>query len=413
MKTLSRVTDLDGLMNAFRSYVRHRFGVKHAFVICRHDLASPFYRVWQPVTPCGDTNVTCPTADVRKGGLLSRLLYDGIFQQLTDWSLTPDDSAADLLRDERNLMAIPLFENGTATDMVILLGPWDAPREEDLCELTMMSGLLHTTIRTHGLAKEMGRAHEALDRELRRAAEVQSWLLPSTVPIISGVSVAASYHAAHHAGGDYYDVVELPDGRLGLLIADVSGKGAPAAVLMAVVRTAVRLEIEWWTHPAFLLANVNRHLCDLGLSDHGAFVTAVCGILDANTRQFIHSSAGHHPPRLVSVRHDQVVGLDDANSPPLGVKFETQYNEQTVHLQSGDMLLFYTDGIVDASSPQGDRFEIRRLDQVLKKLPIPPSPRAAIADVMQAVSRFTGPGSASDDQTLIAVSVKEIHDNDR
>jgi sigma-B regulation protein RsbU (phosphoserine phosphatase) len=193
----------------------------------------------------------------------------------------------------------------------------------------------------------------ALDRELAAAANVQRWLLPSTLPTLPGMSIAAYYRTARQSGGDYYDVLKLPDGRLGLLIADVSGKGAPAAVLMAVIRTIVHLRQSCWHSPASLLHELNRNLCGLDLINHGSFATAFCAVLDAGNGRLVYSSAGHNLPRLIRDHQAQLLSLDDAQSIPLGVDMNTQYSEASKCLSLLDTLVLYTDGIVDACSVTG------------------------------------------------------------
>jgi sigma-B regulation protein RsbU (phosphoserine phosphatase) len=253
------------------------------------------------------------------------------------------------------------------------------------------------------LARQLEATCQALDRELAAAADVQRWLLPVSLPALAGVSIAASYRTAKQSGGDYYDVMKLPDGRLGFLIADVSGKGAPAAVLMAVVRTIVHLRQSLWSHPASLLNELNRNLCKLDLLDRGAFVTAFCVVLDPGSGRMIYSSAGHHPPRLIKARQVRLLGLEKAGSLPLGVDMGTRYSEARHCLSPLDTIVLYTDGIVDACSVEGELFGAERLDQVLRGLPPALSAQRTIQAALNAVDTFSGSAALFDDQTLVAV----------
>jgi sigma-B regulation protein RsbU (phosphoserine phosphatase) len=232
--------------------------------------------------------------------------------------------------------------------------------------------------------------------ELAAAAHVQRWLLPSTLPALPGISIATSYHTAKRSGGDYYDVMKLPDGRLGFLIADVSGKGAPAAVLMAIVRTIVHLRQSQWSQPASLLHELNSNLCGLDLINHGAFVTAFYAVLDPYSGDLVYSSAGHHPPRLIRSRQARIFGLDKVGDLPLGMNIDTRYS---------DTLVLYTDGIVDTCSEKGELFGIERLDQVLRGLLPALSAQESIHAAQHAVEVFSGAATLSDDQTFVAVKM--------
>jgi sigma-B regulation protein RsbU (phosphoserine phosphatase) len=249
------------------------------------------------------------------------------------------------------------------------------------------------------------KANRALDSELKAAADVQRWLLPS-LPEFDDISIAASYRTARYSGGDYYDVGRLSDGRVGILIADVSGKGAAAAVLMAVLRSIVHDEVDRTGScgPAALLDYADGRLRALGLSERSAFITAFCGVLNAATGELVYSCAGHNPPRLLQVRDRTVTSLDGATTFPLGIIEEPHaHTEETTILMPGDLALFYTDGIIEARSPTGEFFGVERLDQLLRDLPVPITADAAVESISNAVAGFAADGAAADDQTLVAL----------
>src|SRR5204863_6200348 len=135
-------------------------------------------------------------------------------------------------------------------------------------------------------------------RELKAVARIQRSLLPSTLPEIPGLDLASSYQTSARAGGDYYDFFRLPDNQWGILMADVSGHGTPAAVLMAVTHTIAHSYPGPAMPPGLLLAHVNRTLTERYTARMGAFVTAFYGVYDPATRTIAFSSAGHPPPRL-------------------------------------------------------------------------------------------------------------------
>jgi sigma-B regulation protein RsbU (phosphoserine phosphatase) len=255
------------------------------------------------------------------------------------------------------------------------------------------------------LARQLETTCRALDAELQAAADVQRWLLPPSTPVVANTRIAASYQTARHSGGDYYDLAEMPDGRLGVLIADVCGKGAAAAVLMVVLRTivheAVRSRV---TGPAELLDYADTRLCSLGLPQRSAFVTAFSCALDPATGTLTYSSAGHNPPRLLRARQRTIAPLDGANTTPLGLLDEPcAHADETVVLQPGDLVQFYTDGITEARSPSGEFFGTDHLDELLRTLPEPVTPASAVEAIARAVGEFTGGGPLEDDQTLLAL----------
>jgi sigma-B regulation protein RsbU (phosphoserine phosphatase) len=344
--------------------------------------------------------------ELREGGLLAQLLYRGEFQSINSFAPDASDPAFDLLAGGGSLMAFPLFERGTTAGMVVVLGSSPHPQNaDDLCALATMTSLLGRAIDAQKLANELDAACRALDSELKAAADVQRWLLPS-LPALDDIGIAASYRTARYSSGDYYDVGRMPDGRVGVLIADVSGKGAAAAVLMAVLRSIVHDEVDRTgpTGPAALLAYADGRLRALGLAERGAFVTAFCGILDPATGELVYSCAGHNPPRLLHVRDRTVISLDGAKTFPLGLFDEPHaHTEETAVLMPGDLLLFYTDGITEARSPAGEFFGVDRLDQLLRNLSNPITADAVVKRIADAVASFSPPGVPADDQTVVAL----------
>jgi sigma-B regulation protein RsbU (phosphoserine phosphatase) len=395
------------LVRLFFEHVRRSVHVERALVLSSAGLSSPYYRLIHNVS-CGDkSSNSVDTSDaLRQGGLLAKILYLGKFQNIAHFAPDASDPAFDLLRGGRSLMAFPLFEHGISAGMVVIIG--SAPRAHstaDLCVLATVSSLLGRAIEAQKLANRLEVACRALDSELQAAADVQRWLLPPSTPVVASTSVAAWYRTARHSGGDYYDFDEMPDGRLGVLIADVSGKGAAAAVLMVVLRTIVR-EMDWSRAmgPAALLDHADSRLCALGLPRRSAFATAFSCALDPATGVLTYSSAGHNPPRLLRVRQRSVLPLNEAGTTPLGMLDEPcTHTEEAVVLMPGDLAVLYTDGITEARSPEGEFFDTARLDEVLRALPEPVTPSSAVEAVARAVGEFSGAGPLSDDQTLLAL----------
>jgi sigma-B regulation protein RsbU (phosphoserine phosphatase) len=407
LKEMSQSTEIGELVRLFFEHVRRSVDVQRALVLSSAGVSPPRYRLVHNVN-CDDesTGPVSTINEIREGGLLAAILYDGKFQNLTDFRPDASDLAFDLLRGYLSLMAFPLFENGTSAGMVVLLGASSRPPQPaDLCVLGMISSLLGRAIESQKLATQLQATYRALDSELQAAADVQRWLLPS-LPALPNTGIAASYRTARYSGGDYYDVGQLPDGRLGVLIADVSGKGAPAAVLMAVLRSIIHDAVDraQFRGPAALLDYADDRLRVMGMPRHRAFVTAFCGTLDVDTGALVYSCAGHNPPRLLRMRDRTVVALDRARTLPLGLIDEpTTHAEETVLLTPGDLALFYTDGITEARSPAGEFFGVERLDQILRDLPPEVTPDGAVQAITKAIAGFSEDGTPADDQTVLAL----------
>ena len=407
LKEMSQSPDAGELVRLFFDHVRGRMDLRCALVLSNAGLSAPQYRLVHRVNGNGANVVASADSidELRQGGLLADILYRGEFQSITRLAPDASDPAFDLLQGSGSLIAFPLFDKGMNTGMVVMVGGSHHPHDTaELCALATISSLLGRAIETQKLANQLDQACRALDSELKAAADVQRWLLPS-LPELDNVSIAASYRTARYSSGDYYDVGVLPDGRLGIFIADVSGKGAAAAVLMAVLRSIVHDEVDRTgiSGPAALLDYADDRLRALGLAERAAFVTAFCGVLDPATGSLIYSCAGHNPPRLLRARERTVCSLDGARTFPLSLVVEShKHAEETAMLMPGDLALFYTDGITEARSPAGEFFGVERLDQALGDL-TDPIPEAAIRIVAEAVARFEGDATPADDQTLLAV----------
>jgi sigma-B regulation protein RsbU (phosphoserine phosphatase) len=254
------------------------------------------------------------------------------------------------------------------------------------------------------LKNQLAAALAALDQELQVVGDIQRSLLPEALPAIPGLDMAAYYQTSARAGGDYYDFFPLDGGGWGMFIADVSGHGTPAAVLMAITHAIAHAQPGTHTPPAALVGYLNDRLTE-AYTRGGTFVTAFYAVFDPATRQMTYSRAGHNPPRLV--RGGRVLALDGEGGLPLGVLEEQPYGESTVRLEHGDLLLLYTDGITEAMSPargpEGrELFGTGRLDNELLSLGDANAARC-VERIRAALAEFCAGQQAGDDQTLIAI----------
>jgi sigma-B regulation protein RsbU (phosphoserine phosphatase) len=237
-------------------------------------------------------------------------------------------------------------------------------------------------------------------RELEEARRIQRKLLPSSLPQLDGWELAASWQPASGVGGDCYDTIALAPTRLALSIADVVGKGIPAALLMSNLQATVRAFATGATGPRELCQQVNRILC--GHIAEGRFISFCYCVVDTDIGVLTYSNAGHFPP--IVVRADGSVERLAAGGPVLGILPDAEYEQATVNLGTGDRLVLFTDGITEAAAEgdDDDQFgEERLVDLTIQH-------RACSAPALQArlgdaVAAFTG-GRFQDDATLMVMA---------
>lgn len=240
-----------------------------------------------------------------------------------------------------------------------------------------------------------------LNRELELANRVQQEIIPKVFPPFpehSEFSLFASMRPASSVGGDFYDFFKINDSQLGIAIADVSGKGVPAALIMAASRSLLKSEALDGTSPAACLTHVNKSLCAENISS--MFVSLFYGVLDFRSGQFTYSSAGHnHPYRIHS---GSVSQLDPVRGTVLGVDAGMQYLENTVSFLPRERLIIYTDGIVEAFGEDREEYSDERFCALLEK-----HADAAVENlveyIMEDVSRHAGDTEQSDDMTVLAL----------
>jgi serine phosphatase RsbU (regulator of sigma subunit) len=204
--------------------------------------------------------------------------------------------------------------------------------------------------------------HERLEQELRTAQEIQHTFLPKEVPVINGWQLAPFYQSAREVGGDFYDFIPFDDGRVGLVIGDVAGKGIPAALVMTATRTMLRTATQATTSPSEVFARTNELL--YAEIPSKMFVTCFFAILDPTSGLMNYSNAGHDLPYR---RCKKDVSEMRATGMPLGLMPGSQYDDHEAMIGSGDTLLFYTDGLVEAHNPNREMFGFPRLKKLLSE----------------------------------------------
>jgi PAS domain S-box-containing protein len=255
--------------------------------------------------------------------------------------------------------------------------------------------------RTEQLESAMAKQHEVaqererIEQELRVARMIQHTLLPKSLPEVEGHEIAVYYQPAREVGGDFYDFLRLPDGRLGLIVGDVSGKGVPAAIVMAITRTLLRAAYHLGS-PGEILKQVNDNLFpDI---PPNMFVTCLAALLDSRTGRLQYANAGHDPPFL---RHASSVGKLRATGMPLGLMPDMSYEQKEVTLQPGESILLYSDGLLEAHSLREEMFGFPRIEKLVGAH----SKAATLIDSLLAeLERFTGKDwEQEDDITLLTL----------
>jgi len=240
-----------------------------------------------------------------------------------------------------------------------------------------------------------------LEKELAIAREIQASFLPKRAPEVPGFDLAGATQPHDEVGGDYFDFIRVSDSRLGIAIADVSGKGIPAALIMAGFRMSLLAEIRNEFTMRAVMRKVNSLLHES--TERDKFVTLFYGVLDWKNRSVSYSNAGHNPPLLL--RADGRVQYLLEGGVALGVLPDARYEERPVALQPGDLLLLYTDGVSEAESSTGEQFGTERLERCLKRI-AEGTAHEILKGVVDEVTAYAGEHGLNDDLTLVVVKVR-------
>ncbi|HEY6195191.1 MAG TPA: GAF domain-containing SpoIIE family protein phosphatase [Candidatus Eisenbacteria bacterium] len=237
-----------------------------------------------------------------------------------------------------------------------------------------------------------------LEKELAIARDIQRSFLPASAPRVPGFDLAGTSISHAQVGGDYYDFIAVSDTRLGLAIADVSGKGIPAALLMAGFRMSLLAEIRNEYAIRAVMRKVNHLLHES--TERDRFVTAFYGVLDWRNGVLIFSNAGHNPPLLL--RADGTTEELSDGGVALGVLEDTQYEERPLALADGDVVVLYTDGVSEAEDEHGEQFGPARIERLVRSHP-EHNARELTQDIVAAVLDWAGEGGLGDDLTLLVM----------
>jgi len=313
-----------------------------------------------------------------------------------------DSPALQAMKDVGVKLAIPLVSQGELVGLLNL-----GPRLSEQDYSTDDRGLLNTlatqsapAVRVAQLVQDQqtqARENERIQHELRVAQLIQKTLLPKDLPALPGWKVNAYYQAARQVGGDFYDFIYLDDGRLGLVIGDVTDKGVPAALLMATTRSVLRAVAQRVVKPGQVLERVNEIIYqDIPPK---MFVTCLYALLDPETGQLLYANAGHdlpyHRHQMGEVTELRATGM------PLGLMPGMKYEEKETRLAYGESILFYSDGIVEAHNSDRGMYGFPRLMKLVGEYDEDSSLKE---DVLEDLAEFTGPGwEQEDDITMVTL----------
>ncbi len=257
---------------------------------------------------------------------------------------------------------------------------------------------VNTHLTIHRLKREVESRKDQLEHELKVVSEVQQKLLPKQLPAIDGFKLAVHYETSLYAGGDYYDIIELPDNHWGFLIADAEGHSAPAAVLMAMTCALFRAYPGTTTDPAELLHYLNEHLCKVA---EPSFMTALYAVYDANQKTMRVARAGQPLPMIYRSAEKQSIELPCPGVYPLGIEpYSMEIPVTETKLEAGDRFLVFTDGVSERFNEEGDIYSEKRVLRLLATDGFD-NPQDVLAAIMADVERFAGERPADDDQALL------------
>jgi sigma-B regulation protein RsbU (phosphoserine phosphatase) len=360
-------------------------------------------------SPKGDQLIPAQSTQTGQAGLPVEHPALGIFADSQPQSAPSAPIFAVLSDKFPNLPADVLFPLGHVESLLALLClrfPAGADRESELELLKMLSGSLTLAFENAYLV-EKSKKQARTTHELEIARKIQLSFLPESFPQSADFQIAAYYLPARQVGGDFYDVISLPDGRLALVMADVSDKGVPAALFMALSRSYVRV----YSYPkgrAFQMASlesvlqaVNDSLAEGNPSS--MFVTLFYGLLDVQNRHLSYVNAGHNPPLLVTPGQGQPEFIS-GNGIALGVFEGMDFAENHLDLERGQAIIFYTDGVTEARNPQEALYGEERLVQAAAAC-IDLDAEGIVAYLRRDLEAFVADAPQADDISLMVLKV--------
>lgn len=391
---INSTLDLEALLEDIVSDVAQTFGCSRSAVLLKDDNANELViaavRGWTI-----NYHMKGERFKIGEYGIVGHVGATGETYYAPDVTADPYyEVSEDLTRSE---IDIPLKSHGK------LIGVFNAQHNElnafppsRIQLLEALAGHIATAIENARMFQRERKEKERMRKELNEAQRIQLGLFPRDAPVIAGCTVNGLCLPCQEVGGDWYDYIPLQHDRLAVVLADVSGKGMGAALLMSSTRTVLRMVAETGLPPGEVLSRVNNIL----FKDFptAKFVTMIYAVLDPNNRRIVFANAGHVHPLLVNSNGAQFLKTDAGL--PLGIQ-ESSFSERTVELTSGSRLLFCSDGVTEAMNPSMEQYGESRLRDHIAK------PSSTVQSLLDDVRSFTAGQPASDDVTVVMIQMND------
>ncbi|MFG0258139.1 MAG: PP2C family protein-serine/threonine phosphatase [Phycisphaerales bacterium JB043] len=337
-------------------------------------------------------------------GFIAECIDSKLPQYFSDLDISNDPVLGDRLQPFRSCAVLPVWDDGEPLNWAFVF----KHEPNGFSEAELERRLL--TINLHGRAtknlisyNQVQELNDRLNTQLERVAMIQRALLPDRTPAIPNSEIATSFLPSDESGGDFFDFLELPDGRWGVFLADVSGHGAGAATVAAMLYSILHTYSGDPSDTTAVMAYCNKHLCRKRIEN--CFATAVYAVLDPHARTLQLTNAGHLPPRRKNTSMGTVSAIEGDSGIPLGIIEDFQYDSFSVELDAGESLVFYTDGIIEARNSSGEFYTHSRLDESLTCCD--GSPTCTVDTIHTSLYEFTNSRSRDDDQTIIAIKLND------
>lgn len=421
LEEVSRATEPEQAVQSYASRIGKVRPVEAVIAVSLRNLPPGFYKVTRKLLAEAPGQaprhlITNPWKNwnqipAHTGGFLGEIVATPIPRLIHDLYVRNDPVLGDSIADMGSCVAIPVFDGGKVLNWTLQFRRDAQGFTQEELETNLLTGNLFGAMTRNLVALEqIGRLNEKLNQQFEEVARVQQSLLPSTVPIVPGVEFAASYLTSTQAGGDYYDFFDLGDGLVGIVVADVSGHGAGAATVMAMLHAILHSYPETNKNPAAVMKFVNQRL--LAAQIDNSFVTAIFAVYDPKTRELVLARAGHPLPR-VREADGRVWSLNGEAGLPLGILEEYEIENHRITLRPGQSVVLYTDGLTEAFGPppRRDMFGVDGLDAAIRAAGAGAEPgeqgwsARILESVQEAVLRHTRRKDREDDQTLVVMSV--------
>lgn len=337
------------------------------------------------------------------GGFIGDAIRDQELKVYSEFHLAGDPVFGDELAEFGSAMLTPLFDQGKALNWSLMLRrERNAFTERDAEEFLMRGNIVGRMTRNLVIQQEIEALNRRLRDQLDQISALQKSLLPSKLPDIPRLSMAASYLTSLEAGGDYYDFFRIDDDTWALWVADVAGHGAGAATQVAMMHGILHAYPHHDKGPALALQHLNTQLTQTAVES--SFVTALAAQWNARTRRLTIANAGHHLPSW-RTPDGEVRQIETAREVPLGIMGGVQYEQDTVELHDADTVVLYTDGITESFSPPPERamFGLDGLHGALRDCS--GEPPCVIESIHERLFEHTHSRERADDQTLLALRV--------